>query len=279
RSFFGYGLVRTSGDFGTQSRPPTDPELLDWLAVEWMEKGWSPKQLHRMIVTSATYQQSAAVTPALLKRDPQNELLARGPRVRVEAETVRDIALAAAGLLSPKVGGPSVYPPQPDSVTALAYGGMKWPTSQGENRWRRSLYTFSKRTAPFAAYAAFDAPSGENCTARRDRSNTPLQALTMLNDEMFLEAARALGRKAATLADSDDAAKATYIFRRLLTRPPADDELAALLDYFQRQRQRLADGALSAADVAADKSATADAAAWTMVARAVMNLDETITKP
>src|SRR5690606_12552238 len=168
-------------DFGTQGELPSHPELLDWLAVEFVNRGWSMKQLHRLIVTSATYRQSSHVSPELLKRDPLNVLLARGPRFRVNAETVRDIGLVASGLLSPKVGGPSVYPPQPASVTALAYGNTPWKPTEGEDRYRRSLYTFSKRTAPFAAYSVFDAPTGESCIARRERSNTALQALTMLN--------------------------------------------------------------------------------------------------
>ncbi len=194
QSFFGEGLVPTSGDYGTQSEAPSHPELLDWLACELMADDWSLKELHRLIVTSATYRQDSRISPELLQRDPDNHLLARASRVRVDAETVRDLLLKASGLLSSKVGGPSVYPPQPASVTALAYGATPWESSTGEDRYRRSLYTFSKRTAPFAAYDVFDAPTGEMCTPRRDRSNTPLQALTLLNDEMYQEMARALAQ-------------------------------------------------------------------------------------
>ncbi|MCB1235818.1 MAG: DUF1553 domain-containing protein, partial [Verrucomicrobiae bacterium] len=196
RAFFGRGLVNTAGDLGVQAPLPDHPELLDWLAVEFVEKGWSLKNLHRLIVGSAVYRQSSRVSPELLARDPDNALLARGPRFRLEGEIVRDAALRAAGLLSPKIGGPSVYPPQPRSVVAVAYSAPKWDPSPGEDRHRRSLYTFAKRTAPFAAYLTFDGPTGESCIARRDRSNTPLQALTLLNDEMFLEAARALAKNA-----------------------------------------------------------------------------------
>jgi hypothetical protein len=285
RSFFGAGLMRTSDDFGTQSEPPTHPELLDWLACEFMEQGWSLKTLHRLIVTSATYRQDSRVSTELLDRDPLNRLLARGPRFRVDAETVRDIMLATSGLLSRKIGGRSVYPPQPAGVTALAYGNTKWSTSKGPDRFRRSLYTFSKRTAPFAAYTVFDGPTGETCTARRNRSNTPLQALTLLNDAMFLELARGLARQ--TLASpqpaglepaEQDAAHAVELLRRVITRPPSDDELEVLLQYFQTQRKRLAAGELDAAKIAGEKNASAETAAWVMTARAIVNLDEAITK-
>jgi len=278
QALFGAGLVRTSNDFGTQGEPPTHPQLLDWLAVEFMESGWSMKNLHRMIVTSATYRQAATLPPELLARDPENRLLARGPRRRVDAELVRDIMLQASGLLSKKMYGPSVYPPQPASVTALAYGSTPWDPAKGEDRYRRSLYTFSKRTAPFAAYLVFDGPTGENCVARRDRSNTPLQALTLLNDEMYLEMARALAEVAAENADSDEAV-AHSMFRRLLTRPPSDEELRAILQYQQAQLRRLEAGELDADAISGKKGATAAEAAWAMTARSLMNLDEVITTP
>ncbi len=278
REFFGAGLIRTNGDFGTQSDPPTHPQLLDWLAREFVEGGWSRKQLHRLIVTCATYRQSSTMTPKLQTDDPANRLLARGPRIRVKAETVRDIVLHASDQLSSKMGGPSVYPPQPASVTALAYGNTGWKPSRGEDRYRRSLYTFLKRTAPFAANLVFDAPSGETCLARRDRSNTPLQALTLLNDEMFLELSRALGREAATTHPQSPREAATLIFRRLLTRPPTDQELHVLLAYHTNQLARLKNGELDPAAIANDPNTTPEIAAWMMVARAVMNLDEVITK-
>ncbi|MCA8998554.1 MAG: DUF1553 domain-containing protein, partial [Planctomycetaceae bacterium] len=279
RTFFGDGLVRTNGDYGTQSKPPPHPELLDWLAVEFMENGWSIKRLHRLIVTSRTYQQSSELTPELLKRDPANELLARGPRYWIDAELDSDGMLSAAGLLSHKMLGASVYPPQPESVTALAYGNSAWPISQGEERYRRSLYTFSKRTAPFAAFAVFDAPSGENCLARRDRSNTPLQALTLLNDEMYLEMARSLAQRVVQNAADDIEVQATAIFRRLVTRPPSLEELSALVEFYQTQKHRLEQGELSADKITGQENSNAELAAWTMVARAVMNLDEAVIKP
>ncbi len=192
RAFFGRGIVPTAGDFGYQSQLPSHPELLDYLAVRLMDDGWSLKSLHRLIVSSRTYQQDALISPEALAKDPENIWLARGPRFRMSGEMIRDMVLASSGLLSRKLGGPSVHPPQPSSVTAAAYGGARWKASQGESRYRRSLYTFMKRTAPFAAYLAFDGPTGEQCLPRRDRSNTPIQALTLLNDEMFIEAARAL---------------------------------------------------------------------------------------
>ena len=204
-TFFGHGLVRTLQDFGTQGDLPTHPELLDWLAVEFMDRGWSQKAMHRLIVTSATYRQSSNVTDELSQRDPQNMLYARGPRVRLEAELIRDSVLSAAGLLSNKLGGPSVFPPQLPSITTEgAYGSLPWKVSKGEDRHRRSLYTFSKRTAPFAMFATFDAPSGEACVPRRDISNTPLQALTLLNDAMLFEAAESLGKSYAASTEPSE---------------------------------------------------------------------------
>ncbi|RYD17762.1 MAG: DUF1553 domain-containing protein, partial [Verrucomicrobiaceae bacterium] len=197
QAFFGNGLVRTLDDFGFQGEVPSHPELLDWLAITFVEGGWSMKKLHRLIVTSATYKQDSRVTPELLEKDPQNRLLARGPRLRIEAEMIRDLALSASGLLSEKLYGPSVRPPQPASVTEGAYGGMSWKVSEGEDRYRRGLYTFAKRSAPFASFMTFDAPTGEACVARREVSNTPLQSLVLLNDEVFVETARALGKKIA----------------------------------------------------------------------------------
>jgi hypothetical protein len=288
QALLGSAIVRTSGDFGTQADPPTHPELLDWLACEFIDQGWSVKKLHRLIVTSATYRQGSAIAATPGGADPENRLWSRGPRHRVDAEVVRDLLLAASDMLCSRIGGPSVYPPQPAAVTGLAYGNTEWPASVGEDRFRRSLYTFTKRTAPFAAYAVFDAPSGENCVSRRDRSNTPLQALTLLNDEMFLEMARALAKNAVAATRSsgspshttDDARDkcARLIFRGLLCRPPNERELTTLLEFQQIQLQRLLAGELSAAKIGGDAACTPELAAWAMVARVVMNLDETITK-
>ncbi|MBL9151974.1 MAG: PSD1 domain-containing protein [Verrucomicrobiales bacterium] len=280
-AFFGRGLVPEAADFGLQSELPSHPELLDWLALEFVRRGWSMKELHRLIVHSATYRQSSAVTADLLTRDPANILLARGPRFRLDGEVFRDATLAGAGLLSARIGGPSVQPPQPASVVNVAYGSPDWKPSPGEDRYRRSLYTFSKRTAPFAAYLTFDGPTGETCVAQRGRSNTPLQALTVLNDEMFVEAARALAD--ATLSDlrsnpvSSETIAAT-LFRRLLVREPDASELNDLVTYFEAQRQRFQHSELEAAKVAAKPGASAELAAWTMVARAILNLDEAVTK-
>jgi hypothetical protein len=263
QAFFGRGFVATLEDFGYQSEAPTHPELLDWLAVEFRKGGWSMKKLHRLIVTSATYRQSSRVTPELAAKDRENLLLARGSRFRLDAEVIRDGALQAAGLLSGKMGGPGVFPPQPASVTSEGtYGRIEWKPSEGEDRYRRSLYTFIKRTAPFAMATTFDAPTGESCVARRDVSNSPLQALTLLNDDMFMEAARALGAKAMTAA-SDDEGRLTFILRRCVTRPPAPDEIATMKGFVAAQRSRK----------------VADKDVWTAVARAALNLDESIVHP
>jgi hypothetical protein len=278
QSFFEIGLVATTEDLGVQSLPPSHPDLLDWLAVEFVKNGWSLKRLHRLIVLSATYRQNSRVSAALNKLDPQNRLLARGPRFRVSGEMVRDIMLKSSGRLSDKMFGPGVRPPQPASVTALAYGSTPWKPSVGEDRYRRSIYTFRKRTAAFAAYTVFDAPTGENCVVRRNRSNTPLQALTVLNDEMYLELARALAR--TTLNQNFDTPEdaAVFFFRSFLTRPPTKSEVKSIVHYFHAQKRRLDQGQLDATLITGDKQATNESAAWSMVARVVMNLDETITK-
>jgi hypothetical protein len=278
QAFFGRGLVRTVQDFGFQGEMPSHPELLDWLAVEFMDQGWSLKRLDKLIVMSRTYRQSARVTPELLSRDPENIWLARGPRFRVDAELVRDAALKASGLLSEKMGGPSVFPPQLPSITKEgAYGPLDWKVSEGEDRYRRGLYTFAKRTAPYATFLAFDAPSGEACVARREVSNTPLQALTLLNDEVFIEAARSLGRQAAAL-DGDAKRRATFVFRRCVTRPPASEELERIVGFYEVQRERLESGTLSAKEIAGSDTEGAETAAWTAVARALLNLDEAVTR-
>jgi hypothetical protein len=249
------------------------------LAVELIRRGWSMKAMHRLIVTSATYRQSSRVPPELLAKDPDNRLLARGPHVRLEAEQVRDSLLRAAGLLSEKVGGPSVFPPQPPGVTTEgAYGQLRWEVSKGLDRYRRGLYTFSKRTAPFAMAVTFDAPAGEVCLARREVSNTPLQALTLLNDPAFTEAAQALGRTMAArpgpLAD-----RVAYLFRRCLTRPPTRAETELLVKFYEAQKRRFDRKELDAAKVAGPGPGdVTERAAWTALARALFNLDEAIVK-
>ncbi len=278
QAFFGRGLVRTMEDFGYQGELPSHPDLLDWLAVEFMENGWSVKDLHRWIVTSATYRQSSTVTPQLRERDPQNVLLARGPRTRLDAELVRDSVLHVAGLLSLKQGGPSVFPPQPANITTEgAYGQLAWTVSPGEDRYRRGLYTFSKRTAPYAMFTTFDGPSGEACVPRRDVSNTPLQALTLLNDAVFVEAAQALGRDWAGRSGST-AERVETLFRHCLTRSSTPSELLQLTAFVEAQSTRLKDTPAEAAKIAG--AATGDTiatAAWSTLARVILNLDEMIT--
>jgi hypothetical protein len=286
-AFFGRGIVRTTEDFGYQGEPPTHPELLDWLAVELVNQGWSMKRMRKLIVMSATYQQSSAVLPVALEKDPQNKLLAHFPRQRLEAEQLRDSALKISGLLSPKLGGPSVFPPQPASITSEgAYGALNWKVSEGPDRYRRGLYTFTKRTAPYAMFQTFDGPSGEACIARREVSNTPLQALTILNDGVFLEAAQALGKQAVQgglaaeelTAEQIDEQIAT-IFRRCLVRPPTDRELGALRGFYNAQVSRLRVRELDAGKIAgAREGDPVQRAAWTLVARAILNLDEAIVK-
>ncbi|MBI1766624.1 MAG: DUF1553 domain-containing protein [Acidobacteria bacterium] len=284
--FFGRGIVETVEDFGTQAAPPTHPELLDWLAVEFMESGWSMKKLHRLIVTSATYRQSSKVTPALLDKDPYNRLFARGPRFRLDAETIRDSALLASGVLSRKLGGPPVYPVQPDGIWMNPYDGnnIKWQTSQGDDRYRRSLYTFLRRTAPYPMLTTFDATSREYCIVRRVRTNTPLQALSLLNDEAFFDLARALARRMLTEVNGDLRARVSHGFRLCVARPPSQSELDKLEQLYQRQlafyradktaAQRVAKGVIDEAR-AGDP---AEVAAWTMVANVLLNLDEMLTK-
>jgi mono/diheme cytochrome c family protein len=279
QQLFGRGLVETSNDFGIQGSTPTHPELLDWLASEFIAHGWSMKAAHRLIVTSATYRQVSTARPELAAIDADNWLLARQSRLRVEAETVRDVMLAASGLLSHKVGGPSVYPPQPDGVMALTRSPREWPTSKGEDRYRRGMYTYFWRSTPHPFLKVFDAPDGITTCTRRDRANTPLQALTLLNDEACIEAARALAT--STLTELPSAAttdRLRYAFRRCLAREPNDAERACMAELLADE---LADAAL--ATVSADKSPSPgiDArllSAWTTVGRALLNLDEFMTR-
>lgn len=276
-AFFGRGIVKTTEDFGYQGDPPTHPELLDSLATGLIQDGWSLKKLHKRIVLSQTYRQSSRITPLARAKDPENKLLSRGPRVRLDAEQVRDGALRACGLLSPKLGGPSVFPPQPPSVTTEgSYGALSWNVSLGEDRYRRGLYTFAKRTAPYAMFLTFDGPSGEATCPRREVSNTPLQALTLLNDTVFMEAAQALGKQFASTTGLLETRTAT-LFRQVVTRPPDWDELEALQAFYEKQRARFSSGELSAKALCGE-GASSEQAAWTTLARAVLNLDEAIVK-
>ncbi|MCI0628402.1 MAG: PSD1 and planctomycete cytochrome C domain-containing protein [Acidobacteria bacterium] len=290
QTYFGTGLVSTSEDLGKQSEAPSHPELLDWLAVEFMERGWSLKAMHRLIVTSATYRQSSRVSPELYARDPYNRLLARGPRFRVEAEVVRDIALAASGLMNPKIGGPSVYPPAPEFLflPPVSYGPKNWHEAKDDDRYRRALYTFRFRSVPYPVLQNFDAPNGDISCVRRTRSNTPLQALTTLNEPLFLESAQALALRTLRDGGVTDGQRLAYAFRRCVARMPTEQETAELLGLLKKQQRRLADGWASSWDLAGFDAARApqipkgstpvQLAAWTVVSRVLLNLDETITK-
>ena len=283
---FGEGLVRTANDFGSQGEPPTHPALLDWMARHYVNAGWKTKDMLRLIVTSATYRQSSASTEALTQRDPENRLLARGPRFRLSGEMLRDQALAASGILVPKVGGPSVKPYQPPGLwEAVSYNGEEtYVPDQGTGLWRRSLYTFWKRQAPPPALLTFDGPTREKCTIRRARTNTPLQSLVLLNDTTYVEAARVLGALALKHSDDDDA-RLRLIFRRVLARHAGNDEVSMLQALLMRQRSHFTKHRENAARLIAVGASPAgrnvdpsELAAWTVVAQAVLNLDETITR-
>jgi hypothetical protein len=294
QTYFGTGLVATPEELGAQGETPSHPELLDWLAVELMEGGWSLKSLHRQIVTSATYRQASVVTPRQAADDPDNRLLSRGPRGRVEAEVVRDIALTASGLLTREIGGPSVHPPAPAFLfqRPASYGPKIWNTDEGADRYRRGLYTFRFRSVPYPALDAFDSPNGDQACVRRTRSNTPLQALTTLNEPLFFECAQALALETIRAGGSSDAERLSYAFRRCLTRAPSDDESQVLLALLQQQHTRLgeengADDALAWQVAVADVenkpqlpagTTAVDLASWTLLSRVLLNLDETITK-
>lgn len=289
---FGQGIVPTSGDFGLAGEHPTHPELLDWLALHFEAEGWSVKRLFRTLVTSATYRQSARMTPERLERDPDNALLSRGPRFRMDAEMVRDTALAASGLLVPTIGGPSVKPYQPpgvwEAVAMRESNTHSYVQDQGDGLRRRSMYTFWKRSAPPASMEIFDAPSRETCAVRRERTNTPLQALVTLNDPQFIEAARALAERALALeapaaGTVDDGARMDHIMARLTSRALADDERAVCAGVLADLRTHYAgdpDAAAALLNVGDSTSAEdpAELAAWTMLANMLMNLDEVVNK-
>ncbi len=284
-NIFGIGIVRTSEEFGSQGEPPVNQELLDWLATEVMRQKWDVKKFLKLLVTSATYRQSSRVTPELWERDPDNRLLARGPRFRLSAEMVRDQALAVSGLLSRKMYGPSVKPPQPAlGLNAAFGGGLDWQTSGGEDRYRRAIYTEWRRTSPYPSMAAFDAPNREVCTIRRVRTNTPLQALVTLNDPVYIEAAQALGRRMAQ-AGTTTAEKVRFGFRLCVARSPRDAELDRLVKMYDDAHAQLAKNKEDAMQLATKPlgplppgADAADLAAWTVVANVLLNLDETLMK-
>ena len=284
-AYFGHGLVATSEDFGSQGEPPTHPELLDWLATEFVRQGWSLKAMHRLIVNSATYRQSARLTPASLEHDANNRWLARGPRFRMEAEMLRDTALAAGGLLNPAIVGPSVFPYQPDGVWAMPYSDDKWVTQTNGSQFRRGLYTFARRSFPYAAFVTFDAPSREVCVERRPRTNTPLQALTTLNDPAFVAAAAGLARRVLDEGGETPRQRLNYAFRCVVSRKPGVEERQALLELHRRLHARFTDDAAAAQKVATaalplgnPRADLADLATWTVIANVLLNLDEALTK-
>ncbi|MGB0581496.1 MAG: DUF1549 and DUF1553 domain-containing protein, partial [Limisphaerales bacterium] len=273
--YFGTGLVETDNDFGTQGSDPTHPELLDWLAGEFVRQGWSQKKLHELIVTSATYRQASHRRPAPQRVDPVNRLLARQNRIRVDAELVRDVALAVSGKLNRTIGGASVHPPQPDGVYNFTQSKKKWNVVEGPQKYRRTMYTFFYRSAPYPMLTTFDVPDLSATCTSRPRSNTPLQSLAMANDEGIFEMVQALVEDELKREEKDDEARLSHLFRRCLARPPASWELSRLQEYLEAQRREFADDEKAAKQVAMKNPKSA---AWVMVARAVMNLDEFITR-
>jgi hypothetical protein len=302
---FGTGIVKTSEDFGKQGEAPSHPELLDWLACEFMQPSssqpstlnsqpphtWDVKHILKLIVMSATYRQSATADDERLEKDPYNRLLARGPRFRMDSEMIRDQALAVSGLLNPEVGGPSVYPVQvPNLWKELGFlrpeiGMDEWPTSEGPELYRRGLYTFWRRVCTYPTFATFDAPSREVCISRRPRSDTPLQALAALNDPAFLEAARVLAQRILLHGGSDPNQQIEYAFRLCLARSPTKLERQRLVNLYEQQLKSFERDATSAEELvnqgSAERPANLDVrklAAWMMVGNVLLNLDETLTK-
>jgi mono/diheme cytochrome c family protein len=300
QQYFGQGMVLSPEDFGMRCETPSHPELLDWLAVEFRDGAtgrqddgaidrdsqWSLKRIHKLIVMSATYRQSSTIKPEPLQADPTNRLLARAPRLRVEAEVVRDIALRASGLLRLKIGGPSVYPPIPDGAMAVSFRSRSvWETSKGDDKYRRGMYTFWKRSVPYPSMSVFDAPNADMSCTRRTRSNSPLQALTTLNDAAFMEAAQSLALRVWKEGGADDRAKMIYGFRLCTGRRPDEYELNRLLALLRKQRERFAGDTAAAVYVSSPDLNNLPSgvdlhklAPWTIVARVLLNLDETITR-
>ncbi|MCI0377397.1 MAG: DUF1553 domain-containing protein [Gemmataceae bacterium] len=296
---FGVGLVETPEDFGLRSKLPTHPELLDWLAVEFQSPSpqpsprggeggmaWDVKKLLRLIVTSAAYRQTSKVTPAQYERDPDNRLFARGPRFRISAETVRDQALAVSGLLSKKMYGPSAKPPQPKFGLTAAFGpGTDWSDSSGEDKYRRGLYTYWRRTTPYPSMVTFDAPTRTVCAVNRPRTNTPLQALVTLNDPCYVEAAQALARRILKEGGPTVEARVEHGFRLCLIRPPRPEEVTKLVELYQKARQEYAGRPRGASQIATEPLGplpagmdAVEAAAWTVVSNVLLNLDEMFAK-
>ncbi len=285
-ALFGTGLVETEEDFGTQGEMPSHPELLDWLATEYVRLGWDTKALLKLLVTSAAYRQSPKVTPEKLAKDPRNRLLSRGPRFRLEAEMVRDQALALSGLLSRKMHGPSVYPPQPPGLWQAAFNGERtWATSQGEDRHRRGLYTFWRRTVPYPSLATFDATSRETCTVRRIRTNTPLQAFVTLNDPVYVECAQALARRIVKEGGTTTEERARFGLQLCLCRPPRTEQVQQVMELFQTEREHYRKDTKAALALATEPLGplpagldAAELAAWTVVANVLLNMDAVLMK-
>ena len=282
---FGRGLVLTEEDFGTQGALPTHPELLDWLAVEFMDKGWDMKAFIKMLVMSSTYQQSSVVSSKAAEKDPINEWLSHYPRRRLDAEGVRDQALALSGLLSGKIGGPSVYPPQPDGLWRAAFNGQRnWATSAGEDRYRRGLYTFWRRTVPYPSMATFDAPSRENCTLRRLPTNTPLQAFVTMNDPAFVEMSQALGQRIQKEGGNTVEERVKFALTLCLARPPQKEQVKTLVELYESELEHyLADAEaaeklVTGADGKKPAGDVAEQAAWTVIGNVLLNLDGVLTK-
>jgi len=282
----GIGIVETSEEFGIQGEPPSHPELLDWLATEYIRLGWDTKALLKRIVTSATYRQSSGVSAESARLDPSNRLLARGPRTRLSAEALRDQALAVSGLLSLKMFGPPVHPFQPINGLAAAFGpSTDWETSRGEDAHRRALYTHWRRNLPYPSMIAFDVPERAVCSLRRTRTNTPIQALVTLNDPVFVEAAQALARRIMTAGGSTPEDRAAFGIRVVLSRPPTAAETRRIVALHQSSRMALTaepDRAVALATKplgpVPNGMETLDAAAWTVVGNVLLNLDETLAR-
>lgn len=289
QSIFGIGLVETAEDFGTRTPLPEYRNLLDWLSVDFMENRWSTKTLIRKIVLSQTYQQSSRVTPKLLELDPDNHLLARGPRFRADAEVIRDMAMAMAGLIHHQFGGPGIIPPVPQNVLDYNYVYPSyWTPAQGPQRYRRTIYNFRKRSMPDPAMSAFDAPNADFACARRMRSNTPLAALTALNEPIFIEAAQAMALRVLREGGTEDTSRIDYAYQLCMARSANETEKLVITELLNSQRTRIAEGWLNPREIATGKpdqlpvlpdgTTPQDAAAWTIAARVLLNLDETISK-
>ena len=288
--YFGIGLVKTSEDFGSQGDPPANQELLDWMATEFVRTKWDVKAMQRLIVTSAVYKQSSRVTPELLEKDPENRLLARGPRFRLPAEMIRDNALSVSGLLNDKIGGPSVLPYQPKGLwEEMAFGGdfsaQTYVQSHGADLYRRSMYTFWKRTVPYPGLNTFDAPDREKCTARRTITNTPLQALLLMNDPTYLEASRWLAQRDLSEAGKEESDRIKHAFKIVMDRDPSARQTELLSKLYEKERVHYSDNKAAAEKLLTigeskpdPKFEPTELAAWTMVASTILNMDETVTK-